>query len=45
MLYRAGLASAVAAAALAYAPVTAQAQNCGTIELGAALSATGIERP
>jgi branched-chain amino acid transport system substrate-binding protein len=42
MLYRAGLASAVAAAALAYAPVTAQAQNCGTIELGAALSATGI---
>jgi branched-chain amino acid transport system substrate-binding protein len=41
MLYRAGLASA-AAAALAFAPVTAQAQNCGTIELGAALSATGI---
>jgi branched-chain amino acid transport system substrate-binding protein len=42
MLYRAGFASAVAVAALAYAPVAAQAQNCGTIELGAALSATGI---
>jgi len=41
MLYRAGFATA-AAAALAFAPMTAQAQNCGTIELGAALSATGI---
>jgi branched-chain amino acid transport system substrate-binding protein len=42
MLYRAGFASAVAAAALAYAPIIAQAQTCDTIELGAALSATGI---
>jgi len=43
MLFRAGFAAALAAAALAYyAPVTAQAQNCGTIELGAAVSATGI---
>jgi branched-chain amino acid transport system substrate-binding protein len=42
MLYRAGFASAVAAAAFAFAPVTAQAQNCGTIELGAAVSLTGI---
>ena len=42
MLYRAGFASAVAGATLAFSPITAQAQNCGTIELGAALSATGI---
>ena len=42
MLYRAGFATVLAAAALAYAPITAQAQTCGTIELGAALSATGI---
>jgi branched-chain amino acid transport system substrate-binding protein len=42
MLYRAGFATVAAAAALAFAPMTAQAQNCGTIELGAALSATGI---
>ena len=42
MLYRAGFASAVAVAALAFAPVSAQAQGCGEIELGAAVSATGI---
>ena len=42
MLYRAGFATAAAAAALAFAPVTAQAQTCGEIELGAAVSATGI---
>ena len=42
MLYRAGFASAMAVAALAFAPITANAQNCGTIEIGAALSATGI---
>ena len=42
MLYRAGYASAVAVAALAFAPVSAQAQGCGEIELGAAVSATGI---
>jgi branched-chain amino acid transport system substrate-binding protein len=42
MLYRAGFASAVAVAALAAAPVSAQAQGCGEIELGAAVSATGI---
>ncbi len=42
MLNRAGFAMVVAATALAFAPVTAQAQNCGTIELGAAVSATGI---
>jgi branched-chain amino acid transport system substrate-binding protein len=41
MLYRAGFASAMAAAAFAFAPATAQAQNCGTIELGAAISLTG----
>ena len=41
MLYRAGLTTAVAAAAFAFAPVTAQAQNCGTIDLGAAVSLTG----
>lgn len=42
MLYRAGFASTVAAAALAFATTGAQADTCGTIELGAALSATGI---
>jgi branched-chain amino acid transport system substrate-binding protein len=42
MLYRAGFASAVGAAVLAFAPVSAQAQGCGEIELGAAVSATGI---
>ena len=42
MLYRAEFATAVAAMAFAFAPVTAQAQGCGTIELGAAVSATGI---
>ena len=42
MLNRAGLATAVAAAAFAFAPFAAQAQTCGTIELGAAVSATGI---
>lgn len=42
MLYRAGFATAVAATAFAFASVTAQAQSCGTIELGAAVSATGI---
>jgi branched-chain amino acid transport system substrate-binding protein len=41
MLYRAGFATA-AAAALAFAPVAGQAQTCGTIELGAAVSLTGI---
>ena len=39
MLYRAGLMTA--AAAFALAPITAQAQSCGTIELGASLSLTG----
>jgi branched-chain amino acid transport system substrate-binding protein len=42
MLYRAGFATAAAAVALAFASVTAQAQGCGEIELGAAVSATGI---
>jgi branched-chain amino acid transport system substrate-binding protein len=42
MLYRAGFASAVAVAAFAVAPASAQAQGCGEIELGAAVSATGI---
>ena len=42
MLNRAGFATGVAAAAFAFAPFTAQAQTCGTIELGAAVSATGI---
>lgn len=41
MLYRAGFASAVAVAALAFAPVTAQAADCGTIQLGAAVSLSG----
>jgi len=42
MLNRAGYGVAVAAAALAFAPIAAQAQTCGEIELGAAVSATGI---
>jgi branched-chain amino acid transport system substrate-binding protein len=42
MLYRAGFATVAAGAALALAPLSAQAADCGTIELGAALSATGI---
>lgn len=42
MLYRAGFASVLAAVALANAPVTAHAQACDDIVLGAALSATGI---
>jgi len=42
MLYRAGLATVAAGAALALAPLSAQAADCGTIELGAAVSATGI---
>jgi len=41
MLYRAGLASAVAVAAFAFAPISAQAADCGTINLGASLSLTG----
>ena len=42
MLYRAGIATVFATTAFAFAPLTAQAQQCGTIELGAAVSATGI---
>ena len=44
MLYHARLASALAAATLAYAfaPSTSQAANCEDLILGAALSATGI---
>ena len=42
MLNRAGFAVVAAATAFAFAPAAAQAQNCGTIELGAAVSATGI---
>ena len=42
MLYRAGFASVVAVAAFAIAPAAVQAQTCGEIELGAAVSATGI---
>ena len=42
MLNRAGFAMVAAAMVLAFAPVTAQAQTCGEIELGAAVSATGI---
>jgi branched-chain amino acid transport system substrate-binding protein len=42
MLNRAGLATVLATASIAFAPFTAQAQQCGTIELGAAVSATGI---
>jgi len=41
MLYRAGFAT-VMAAAFACAPLTAHAQNCEDLVLGAALSATGI---
>ena len=41
MLYRAGLATIAAAAALALGPISAQAADCGTIDLGAALSLTG----
>ena len=41
MLYRAGFASAMAVAALACAPIAAQAADCGTIEIGAAVSLTG----
>ena len=41
MLYRAGFASALAVAALACAPIAAQAADCGTIEIGAAVSLTG----
>lgn len=42
MLNRAGFAMVAAAAAFAFAPAAAQAQSCGEIELGAAVSATGI---
>jgi branched-chain amino acid transport system substrate-binding protein len=42
MLNRAGFAMVAAATALAFAPAAAQAQDCGEIELGAAVSATGI---
>jgi branched-chain amino acid transport system substrate-binding protein len=42
MLNCARFAAALAAAALAYAPLTAHAQKCNEIVLGAALSATGI---
>lgn len=42
MLYRAGFAMGVASAVFAFAPFSAQAQTCGEIELGAAVSATGI---
>lgn len=42
MLYRAEFAMVAAAAAFAFAPAAAQAQSCGEIELGAAVSATGI---
>ena len=41
MLYRAGLTTIAATAALALGPISAQAQNCGTIDLGAAVSLTG----
>jgi branched-chain amino acid transport system substrate-binding protein len=42
MLNRAGFAAVLAAAALAYAPITAQGQTCEDLVLGAAVSATGI---
>jgi branched-chain amino acid transport system substrate-binding protein len=42
MLNYARFAAALAAATLAYAPITAQAQKCDELALGAALSATGI---
>ena len=41
MLYRAGLTAIGAAAAFALAPISAQAADCGTIQLGAAVSLTG----
>ncbi len=41
MLYRAGLATIAATAALALGPISAQAADCGTINLGASLSLTG----
>jgi branched-chain amino acid transport system substrate-binding protein len=42
MLHRAAITAAVAAGAFAFASAGAQADTCGTIELGAAVSATGI---
>ncbi|HTT48676.1 MAG TPA: amino acid ABC transporter substrate-binding protein [Pseudolabrys sp.] len=42
MLNRAGIAMVAATTALAFAPAAANAQACGEIELGAAVSATGI---
>ena len=42
MLNSARFATVLATAALAYAPVSAQAQSCEDLTLGAALSATGI---
>ncbi|HEX5508132.1 MAG TPA: amino acid ABC transporter substrate-binding protein [Pseudolabrys sp.] len=42
MLYRAGFVWAVAGTALVCAPIAAKAETCGTIQLGAAVSATGI---
>lgn len=42
MLKRAGFAAVLAAAAVANAPATAQAQKCDDIVIGAAVSATGI---
>jgi branched-chain amino acid transport system substrate-binding protein len=42
MLHRAALTAAAAAGAFAFASAAAQADTCGTIELGAAVSATGI---
>lgn len=41
MLYRAVLTAIGATAALALAPISAQAADCGTIQLGAAVSLTG----
>src|SRR5690349_8966977 len=42
MLNSAGIAAALATAALAYAPAFAQAQSCEELTIGAALAATGI---
>jgi branched-chain amino acid transport system substrate-binding protein len=42
MLNSARFAAVLATAALAYAPISAQAQSCEDLTLGAALSATGI---
>ena len=42
MLNSARFATVLATAALAYAPVSAQAQSCEDLTLGAALSATVI---